>query len=178
MTNPLDVPGLAAFRGKGVWLEMPAEVPASLRDGHAVVIGDVDAAAAAALRLHDGGCRVTVLAAGFSATDIRTLRRTVRGRAGIDVRLHTELACVDGIGHVEALVMRRRGCRCVDACNASAIFILNSQEKHSPGHDARGSKGTDRYNSQLVGEVAAAGTAYAAESADVLAALKAAGRAL
>jgi thioredoxin reductase len=130
MKNLLDVPGVAALRGKGVWLEMPDEVPASLRDGHAVVIGDVETAATAALQLHEGGCRVTVLATGFSATDVRTLRRAVRGRAGIDVRLNTELACVDGIDHVEALVMRRRGCRCVDACNASAVFILNAQEKH------------------------------------------------
>lgn len=134
MKNLLDVPGVAALRGKGVWLEMPDDAPASLRDGHAVVIGDVETAATAAtaaVRLHEGGCRVTVLTAGFSASDIRTLRRAVRGRAGIDVRLNTELACVDGIDQVEVVVMRKRGCRCVDACNASAVFILNSQEKHS-----------------------------------------------
>jgi thioredoxin reductase len=128
--NPLDVPGLAALRGKGVWLDMPDAVPASLRDQHAVVIGDAETAAAAALRLHDGGCRVTVLATGFSSTDIRTLRRAVRGRAGIDVRLDAELACVGGIDRVEAVVMRKGGCRCVDACNASAVFILNAREKH------------------------------------------------
>ena len=127
MKTLIDVPGLAALRGKGVWLEMPDDVLASLRDRHAVVIGDVESAAAAALRLDDGGCRVTVLATGLSATDIRALRRAVRGRAGIEVRLHAELACVDGIGQVEAVVMRTRGCRCVDACNASAVFILNSQ---------------------------------------------------
>lgn len=131
MRNLLDVPGLAALRGKGVWFEMPDDVPASLRDGRAVVIGDVETAAMAALRLHDGGCHVTVLANGFSATDIRTLRRAVRGRAGIDVRLNTELACVDGIDQVEAVVMRKRQCRCVDAFNACAVFILHAQEKHS-----------------------------------------------
>ena len=130
MKHLLDVPGLAALQGKGVWLEMPDAVPASLRDGHAVVIGDVDTAAAAAIRLDDGECRVTVLATGLSASDIRTLRRAVRGRAGIEVRLHAELACVDGIDQVEAVVMRTRGCRCVDACNASAVFILNAQEEH------------------------------------------------
>jgi thioredoxin reductase len=127
MKTLLDVPGVAALCGKGVWFEMSDDVPASLRDGHAIVIGDTETAAAAALRLHDGGCRVTVLATGFSATDIRTLCRAVRGRAGIDVRVDTELACVDGIDQVEAVVMRKRGCRCVDACNASAVFILNAR---------------------------------------------------
>jgi hypothetical protein len=123
----LDVPGVAAFLGKGVWLEIPEHLPSCLRDGHAVVIGEAGVVTGAALRLHAEGCRVTVLATGFSAIDVRTVRRAVRGRAGIDIRLDTELACVDGIDHVEALVVRKRGRSCVDACNASAVFILGSE---------------------------------------------------
>ena len=62
--NPLlDVPGVASLRGKGVYLEMPDELPASLRNQHVVVVASSATATAAASRLHACGCRVTVLPA-------------------------------------------------------------------------------------------------------------------
>lgn len=104
MTIMFAIPGVAELVGKGIYQGMPADVPSPVRDGHAVIVGEPAACASAARQLADDGWRVTIV--------------TRRGKGG------TEVVCASGIHYLEALVLRRIHTGRLEACNASALFIL------------------------------------------------------
>jgi hypothetical protein len=110
------IPGAEELIGKGIYRGMPKNVPQPIRDRHAVVVGQAAECAAAARQLAEAGWTVTVvMGEKYCACDIH---RGCRRRVG------TELVCATGIDYLEALVLRRIDTGRVDACNASALFIL------------------------------------------------------
>ncbi len=116
MTVLTDVPGAEELVGKGVYCGMPKNLPPPIRDRHAVVVGQLVECAAAARRLAEAGWKVTVVTRERACgCDLHRgcLRRTA-----------TDLVCATGIEYLEALVLRRIDTRRIEACNASALFIL------------------------------------------------------
>jgi hypothetical protein len=96
------IPGADELTGKGVYCGMPENVPQPVRDKHAVVVGKCRMECAAAARqLRKAGWKVTMMT---SAT--------------------TNVVWATGIEYLEALVLRRVDTGRIDACNASALFIL------------------------------------------------------
>ena len=116
MTVVSAIPGAEELIGKGVYRGMPKNVPQPIRDRHAVVVGQAAECAAAARQLAEAGWTVTVvMGEKYCACGVH---RGCRRQVG------TELVCATGIDYLEALVLRRIDTGRVDACNASALFIL------------------------------------------------------
>ena len=116
MTIRTSIPGADELVGKGVYRGMPKDVPQAVRDGHAVVVGEPAECAPVARQLGEAGWKVTVVT-GESGCGCG-MRRECRRRVG------TEVVCATGIDYLEALVLRRIDSGRIEACNASALFIL------------------------------------------------------
>ena len=115
MTDIVTIPGAAALVGKGVYRGLPNDMPEPVRDRNAVVVGEAVECATAARQLGAAGWKVTVV----------TRERRGSG-AGPECRRRacTEVVCAEGADYLEAVVLRRIDTRRIDACNASALFIL------------------------------------------------------
>ena len=111
----IGVPGAEPLVGKGVYLDLPLEMPRPVRDRHAIVTGEPADCATAATRLEEAGWRVTIVTRG----------RYVRG-VGRECRrmLGTEVVCAAGGEYLEAVVLRRIGRGRLEAFNAAALFVL------------------------------------------------------
>ena len=116
MTNTVGIPGADELVGKGVYRGIPRDIPHPVRDGHAVVVGTPAECKPAARRLGDAGWTVTVVTPGRCCPCgvPRGCRR----------RLRADVVCASGIEYLEAVVLRRIDTGRIDACNASALFIL------------------------------------------------------
>jgi hypothetical protein len=116
MTELTAIPGAEELLGRGVYRGMPENVPHPVRDRHAVAFGGGAACAAAARQLRDAGWKVTVVtgASGCGCSPPCRCR----------LRLVTEVVCATGIEYLEALVLRRIDTGRIEACNASALFVL------------------------------------------------------
>ncbi len=101
MTPASTIPGVAELTGNGVYCGMPVSVPRPIRDAHAVVAGRRRDCAAAARRLRHAGWKVTVV-----TTD------------------RANLVWATGVEYLEAVVLQHICSGRIDACNASALFIL------------------------------------------------------
>jgi hypothetical protein len=110
------ISGADDLLGEGVYHGMPAAVPSPARDAHAVVVGEPAECAAASKQLADAGWTVTIVTRGRCGS--AGIRRHCRRRT------RTEAVCATGIGHLEALVQRRIDTGRIEACSASALFIL------------------------------------------------------
>jgi hypothetical protein len=120
MTRFNEIPGVEDLMGKGVYCGMPAIAPTAVRDRHAVVVderGRLAACAAAAQELGGAGWTVTIV------TPQRRWNRDVATRCRRKVA--TELVCATGIEYLEVLVLRRIDTGRIEACNASALFLLS-----------------------------------------------------
>ena len=116
MIHMSGIPGADPLVAKGVYLELPVEIPPPLGTQHAIVTGEAADCATAAKQLEKAGWRVTIV----------TRARYVRG-AGRECRhrVSTEVVCAAGGEYLEAVVLRRIGSGRLEAFNASALFILN-----------------------------------------------------
>jgi hypothetical protein len=81
-----------------------------------VVVGEPSECVAAARQLGEAGWKVTLVTGERDCGC--GMRRECRRRFG------TEVVCATGIEHLEALVLRRIDSGRIEACNASALFIL------------------------------------------------------
>jgi hypothetical protein len=117
MTLVTGIPGADELVGRGVYRGMPGDVPRPVRDRHAMVVGAPVECATAARQLGSAGWTVTVVARGCGRRR-RGVGRSCRCRTG------TEVVCATGGEYLEAVVLRRLDTGRIDACNASALFIL------------------------------------------------------
>ena len=89
-----------------------------------VVTGDVDAAVAAAAEAVQRGLRVLLVLPSDAAPVVRRMRRLCRTETGqLTLMTDAEVVCVDGVGGVEAVVVRytRTGRLC--AVNSPAFRL-------------------------------------------------------
>ena len=116
MTMLSAIRGADELVGKGVYRGMPKDVPQPARNGHAVVVGGPAECAAAARQLSEAGWKVMAVTRDrcYGGGVHRECRRRAR----------TDLVCATGIEYLEAVVMRRIDTGWIQACNASALFIL------------------------------------------------------
>jgi hypothetical protein len=115
VTDLLMIPGAAELVGKGVYRGLPNDIPQPVRDRNAVVVGEAVDCATAAKQLGEAGWNVTVVTRERCGCRLgREYRR----------RVVTEVVCAGGGDHLEAVVLRRVDTGRIDACNASALFIL------------------------------------------------------
>lgn len=115
MTNTITIPGAGGLIGRGVYRGLPSNIPRPVRDRNAVVVGGPIDCATAARRLGMAGWTVTMVT-------------RERCRCGVVPecrrRVGTEVVCAAGGDYLEAVVLRRIDNGRIDACNASALFIL------------------------------------------------------
>jgi thioredoxin reductase len=116
MSRTVPIPGASELLGKGVYRGLPQRIPPPVRDRRAVVVGEGNESAAAARRLGEAGWTVTLVT------------RDRRCRCGAGRACHrrrgAEVVCATGVDYLEALVLRRIETGRIEACNASALFIL------------------------------------------------------
>ena len=115
MIDRISIHGAAELEGKGVYRGLPNDIPVPIGDRRAVIVGDAVKCATAARRLTGAGWHVTVVTheeCGCNA-----------GR-GCRLWVGTEVVCAAGGEYLEAVVLRRIDTGRIDACNASALFIL------------------------------------------------------
>lgn len=117
MTLSIVIPGADELVGRGVYRGMPNDIPQSVRDRHAVVVGEPVGCATAARQLGMAGWRVTVVTRVRESSRCG-IARNCRRRVG------TEVVCATGGDYLEAVVLRRVDTGRLDACNASALFVL------------------------------------------------------
>ena len=116
MTDVITIPGADELVGKGVYRGLPHDIPQPARDPNAVVTGDPVECATAARQLGKAGWSVTVVTPDRCGCGVR---RGCRRRVG------SEVVCATGGEYLEAVVLRRIDTGQIDACNASALFILS-----------------------------------------------------
>jgi hypothetical protein len=115
MIDGIAIPGAAELVGKGVYRGLPKDIPQPVRGANAVVVGEAIECATAAKQLGTAGWSVTVVTHERSGRGIgRECRRHVR----------TEAVCATGGDYLEAVVLRHMDTGRIDACNASALFIV------------------------------------------------------
>jgi hypothetical protein len=115
MTGMSAIPGADELVGKGVYRGLPNDVPPPVRDRNAIVVGEAVECTSAARQLRGAGWSVIVVT--------RERCRCGVGRA-CRRRVGTEVLCATGGEYLEAVVLRRIDTGRIDACNASALFIL------------------------------------------------------
>jgi hypothetical protein len=115
MIHIIGIQGADQLVGKGVYLELPLEIPRPVGDRNAIVTGEAADCATAAKQLEKAGWRVTIVTRG------RQVRRA--GREGRRM-LGTEVVCAAGGDCLEAVVLRRLNSGRLEAFNVSALFIL------------------------------------------------------
>ena len=115
MTDMITIPGAAELVGKGVYWGLPNDIPQPVRDRNAVVVGEAVECATVARQLGKAGWSVTVVTRERCS---RGIGRKCRRRVG------TEVVCATGGKCLEVVVLRRIDTGHIDACSASALFIL------------------------------------------------------
>jgi len=116
MIDMIAIPGAEELVGKGVYRGMPNDIPPPVRDRNAVVVGKAVECATAARQLGEAGWKVTVVTRERSCGC--GVRRECRRSVG------TEVVCAAGGDYLEAVLLRCIKTGRIDACNASALFIL------------------------------------------------------
>lgn len=117
----LDVPGADALTGAGVYYGAAAAEVAALQGQDVVVVGGGNSAGQAAMHLARFARSVTMLIRGndLSASMSQYLVDRIATTSAITVRCRTQVAAVDGNGHLERVDVVTRGSG--DTTDASSI---------------------------------------------------------
>jgi thioredoxin reductase (NADPH) len=124
---------LEAFEGAGVYYNATAMEEAQLADGdEVVVVGGANSAGQAAVFLARRAGRVHLLvrSQGLSESMSRYLIRRIQETATIEVRPRTEIAAVEGNGHLER-VSWRDGTGAVTTHPIKHVFVMTGAEANS-----------------------------------------------
>jgi thioredoxin reductase len=128
------VPGARRLLGRGVHVTLPDDLT-PLASHEVVVAGDMAAAAPAALRLGDHGCRATLTtpADGRRASAVpATVRHQLRANANVTLVYGTEVTWAVGLDHLETVILRHVPSGRVEVRNAAALFLLSTRPVSEP----------------------------------------------
>jgi thioredoxin reductase (NADPH) len=127
----LEVPGLDAFIGAGVFYGSPLAEAPRLKGGRAFVVGAGNSAGQAAIHLADHGALVTILARGIDLRETMSeyLVHEIEQAPRITVRTRTTLIAVHGEGRLETITLR--GPDAVTDEQADAVFVMIGAHPHT-----------------------------------------------
>ncbi len=122
----LEVPGMEALTGTGVYYGAALSEAAACRDADVVIVGGANAAGQAALLFARYARTVTVLVRGESlkASMSTYLIDRIEATDNIAVRTHTSVAGVCGTSRLESIDMLRDGTGERSTLPAAAMFVL------------------------------------------------------
>jgi thioredoxin reductase (NADPH) len=129
----LDVPGLDALTGAGVFYGASTAEAQALAGGRAYVVGGGNSAGQAAMHLSRYAERVTILIRRDTLADTmsRYLIDAIDGAANIDVRSGAEVAGADGDGRLERIAIRDAGSGEHEQLPADGLFVMIGARPHS-----------------------------------------------
>jgi thioredoxin reductase (NADPH) len=128
----LDVPGVKAVTGAGVYYGAAVSEAASYRGKHVFVVGGANSAGQGAVFLSQYAGRVTMLVRSSLAKSMsQYLIEQIEGRDNIDVRLGTEIVEVHGKDRLEAITIRDRDTDKTQKEEAAATFVFIGASPHT-----------------------------------------------
>jgi thioredoxin reductase (NADPH) len=128
-----DLPNLGRFEGAGVYYSATFMEEAQLReDDEVTVVGGANSAGQAAVFLARTGRRVHLLvrARTLSESMSRYLIRRIEENPNIELRTRTEIAALDGNGHLEK-VQWRDGAGTVTSHDIRHVFLMTGAEANT-----------------------------------------------
>jgi thioredoxin reductase (NADPH) len=122
----LDIPGLAALVGAGVYYGTAMTEAAMYRGQDVCVVGGANSAGQGALFFSRYARRVTMLvrAASLGAAMSQYLVDRISAASNVDVRTRVEVTAVHGEGHLERLDVRHVDTGETSSIDAAALFIF------------------------------------------------------
>ena len=131
--SPVEINGARSFSGAGFYRGVPPLVPPGLVGKDAVVLGEPNAAVAAALRLARSCRSVLVLSEQARVGDhlSQDLVREVRITLNVAARPSVEVVELVGVGSLEAIVLRDRTTGRIIVRPAAALFVLDPRTPRS-----------------------------------------------
>jgi thioredoxin reductase (NADPH) len=129
----LDVPGLDALTGAGVFYGASTAEAQALAGGQAYVVGGGNSAGQAAMHLSRYAERVTILIRRDTLADTmsRYLIDAIDGAANIDVRSGAEVVGADGDGRLERLAILDTRSGEHEQLPADGLFVMIGARPHS-----------------------------------------------
>ena len=128
----LDVPGIEAVTGAGVYYGAALTEAANYKGQHVFVIGGANSAGQGAIFLSQHAERVTMLVRSSLAKSMsRYLIEQIEGCDNIDVRLGTEVVEVHGDNQLEALSIRDRETGETHRESTPAVFVFIGAKPHT-----------------------------------------------
>jgi thioredoxin reductase (NADPH) len=129
----LDVPGAESLIGAGVWYGAAVAEAVTYRGEDVFVVGGANSAGQAAMMLSRFAGTVTVIVRGSSleARMSQYLIDQIAATPNIQVRLHTEVARVEGDTHLERVTLRDRDDGSEETYDGGGLFIFIGARPHS-----------------------------------------------
>ena len=102
-------------RLRGIYTSVPADLPQALRHADVVIAGGS----------FDAVRQLAACCASVTYVTASTMRIHGTRDANVNVHYGSEIVCIDGVEHVESVVVRKRRTGAITACTAAALFLLN-----------------------------------------------------
>lgn len=122
----LDVPGIDAVTGAGVYYGAARTEAAACREGEVFVIGGANSAGQASMLLSRYANKVTLLVRGASLSSSMStyLITRIDAAENVDVLTHTQVVEVEGTDRLEAITLRSSDTGELRTVPAAAMFIF------------------------------------------------------
>jgi thioredoxin reductase (NADPH) len=128
----LEIPSLARYVGAGVFYGAAVTEAPALRGRHAVVIGDANSAALAALHLARFADRVTMVVRAESPSGMSDdLAQEIRRAPTIEVRLRSEVVGGGGDRVLRSVTLRQLDSGATETLATDALFALIGARPHT-----------------------------------------------
>jgi len=128
----LDIPGIAAVTGAGVYYGAALTEAANYKEKHVYVIGGANSAGQGAIFLSQYAEQVTMLVRSSLAKSMsQYLIEQIEGRDNIDVQLGTEVVEVHGDNQLEAISIRDRETDETRRESTPAVFVFIGAAPHT-----------------------------------------------
>jgi thioredoxin reductase (NADPH) len=129
----LDAPGVAALNGRGVYYGAAMTEAARCRDREIVIVGGANSAGQGALFFSRYASRITMLirAADLLPMMSRYLADRIRATPNVDVVCGVEVACVNGNGSLESVVVKSVTSGDHRTIPAVAMFVFIGVQPHT-----------------------------------------------
>jgi thioredoxin reductase (NADPH) len=129
--NRLEVEGVGALIGKGVFYGTGASEAPAFAGKDVFVVGGGNSAGQAAVYLARFACSVTVLVRGAALDMSDYLVRQIERTPSITVRLNTKIVRAEGTSRLEALEICDGASRTAERVPAAALFVLIGAGPHT-----------------------------------------------